>query len=111
MIIEEGLSYAGYTHTVDPDARPIIIQPDGDLTINYLDTHGLPRRTRPAVGHRVDAPLRGPANERPQMPFGLHVRNNNRDRTPPLVNLKAVCGPRDIGDPQPAITVMLADEG
>ena len=43
----------------------------------------------------------------PQMLFGLHVRNDNRDRTPPLVNLKAVCGPRDIDDPQPAITVML----
>ena len=28
--------------TVEPNARPIIIQPDGDLTINYLDTHGLP---------------------------------------------------------------------
>jgi len=46
----------------------------------------------------------------PQMLFGLHVRNDNRDRTPPLVNLKAVCGPRDIDDPQPAITVMLPDE-
>ncbi len=46
----------------------------------------------------------------PQMLFRLHVRNDNRDRTPPLVNLKAVCGPRDIDDPQPAITVMLPDE-
>ena len=46
----------------------------------------------------------------PQMLFGLHVRNDNRDRTPPLVNLKAVCGPRDIDDPAPAITVMLTSE-
>ena len=46
----------------------------------------------------------------PQMLFGLHVRNDNRDRTPPLVNLKAVCGPRDIDDPQPAITVLMPDE-
>ena len=46
----------------------------------------------------------------PQMLFGLHVRNDNRDRKPPLVNLKAVCGPRDIDDAQPAITVMLPDE-
>lgn len=46
----------------------------------------------------------------PHMLFGLHVRNDNRDRTPPIVNLKAVCGPRDIDDPQPAITVMLPDE-
>ncbi len=45
-----------------------------------------------------------------QMIFGLHVRNDNRDRTPPLVNLKAVCGACDIDDPQPAITVMLPDE-
>ncbi|MEO6787366.1 MAG: DUF6573 family protein, partial [Chthoniobacteraceae bacterium] len=45
-----------------------------------------------------------------QMLFGLHVRNDNRDRTPPLVNLKAVCGPRDIDDPSPAITVLLSDE-
>lgn len=42
VIIEEGLSYEIYTRTVSPDARPIILQPDGDLTINYLDTHGLP---------------------------------------------------------------------
>ena len=45
-----------------------------------------------------------------QMRFQLHVRNDNRDRTPPLVTLKAVCGPRDIDDPAPAITVMLTDE-
>ena len=42
VIIEEGLSYGIYTQTVEPDARPIIIQPDGSLTINYLDTGGLP---------------------------------------------------------------------
>ncbi len=42
VIIEEGLSYEIYTRTVEPGARPIIIQPDGGLTINYLDTHGLP---------------------------------------------------------------------
>ncbi len=42
VIIEEGLSYEIYTRTVEPHARPIIIQPDGDLTINYLDTHTLP---------------------------------------------------------------------
>jgi hypothetical protein len=42
VIIEEGLSYGIYTQTVEPGARPIIIHPDGDLTINYLDTKGLP---------------------------------------------------------------------
>jgi hypothetical protein len=42
VIIEEGLSYGIYTQTVEPGARPIIVRPDGDLTINYLDTHQLP---------------------------------------------------------------------
>jgi hypothetical protein len=40
--------------------------------------------------------------------FRLHVRNDNRDRTPPLVTLKAVCGPGD--DAGPVITVMLPEE-
>ena len=40
--------------------------------------------------------------------FGVHVRNDNRDRTPPLVRLKAVSGPGDDGEP--VITVMLPDE-
>ena len=42
VLIEEGLSYGIYTQTVDAGARPIILQPDGDLTINYLSTSGLP---------------------------------------------------------------------
>jgi hypothetical protein len=40
--------------------------------------------------------------------FALHVRNDNRERTPPLVRLKAVCGPGDDGEP--VVTVMLPDE-
>jgi hypothetical protein len=40
--------------------------------------------------------------------FGVHVRDDNRERTPPLVRLKAVCGPGDQGEP--VITVMLPDE-
>ena len=40
--------------------------------------------------------------------FQLHVRNDNSDRTPPLVTLKAVCGPGDQGEP--VITIMLPDE-
>ena len=40
VIIEEGLSYGVYTATMG--ATPIIIHPDSDLTINYLDTHKLP---------------------------------------------------------------------
>jgi hypothetical protein len=46
----------------------------------------------------------------PEMRFRLRVRNDNRDRTPPIVVLKAVCGPLDIDDPQPAITAMLPEE-
>jgi hypothetical protein len=42
VIIEEGLSYGIYTQTVETDAKPIVIQPDGDISINYLDTKGLP---------------------------------------------------------------------
>jgi WD40 repeat protein len=40
--------------------------------------------------------------------FGVHVRNDNRERNPPLVQLKPVCGPGDGGEP--VITVMLNDE-
>ena len=40
--------------------------------------------------------------------FGVHVRNDNRERTPPLVRLKALCGPGDSGEP--VITVRLPDE-
>lgn len=40
--------------------------------------------------------------------FSLHVRNDNRDRTPPLRQLKAVCGPGD--DAEPVITIMLPEE-
>jgi len=43
------------------------------------------------------------------LPVALYVRNSNTER-PRLVRLTAVCGPLDIDDPQPAITVMLPDE-
>lgn len=39
-IIEEGLSYEGYTKAMGE--RPIVLHPDGDLTINYFDTGGMP---------------------------------------------------------------------
>ncbi|MGE9268102.1 MAG: TraC family protein [Verrucomicrobiales bacterium] len=42
VLIEEGLSYGIYTQTVSPESQPIILQPDGTLTINYLATGGLP---------------------------------------------------------------------
>jgi hypothetical protein len=43
-----------------------------------------------------------------ELRFGVHVRNDNRERTPPLMRLKAVCGPGDDGEP--VVTVMMPDE-
>jgi hypothetical protein len=40
--------------------------------------------------------------------FAVHVRTDNRERTPPLVRLKAHCGPNDDGSP--CVTVLLPDE-
>lgn len=40
MLVDEGLSYEGFTRTMGQ--RPIILHPDGDLTINYFDTGGMP---------------------------------------------------------------------
>lgn len=40
LIVEEGLSYGILTQT--QNCKPIIVQPDGDLTLNYLDTQGAP---------------------------------------------------------------------
>jgi hypothetical protein len=40
--------------------------------------------------------------------YVLYVRNDNT--RPRLVKLVAMCGPLDIDDPQPAITVMMPDE-
>jgi hypothetical protein len=44
----------------------------------------------------------------PEVRFGVHVRNDNREGTPPLVRLKALCGPGDDGSA--CITVMLPEE-
>jgi hypothetical protein len=40
--------------------------------------------------------------------FAVRVRNDDRDRIPPLVRLKAECGPGDEGEP--VITVMMPGE-
>ena len=40
--------------------------------------------------------------------FGLHIRNDDRPGVPPLVRLKAVCGPGD--DAAPVLTIMVPDE-
>jgi hypothetical protein len=43
-----------------------------------------------------------------RLPFALYVRNDNR--RPRLVKVVAMCGPLDLDDPQPAITILLPDE-
>ena len=40
--------------------------------------------------------------------FAVHVRNDNREGDPPLVQLYALCGPGD--NAEPVITVMNTDE-
>ncbi len=42
----------------------------------------------PGAIHRADSG--------PEVRFGVRVRNHDRERTPPLVRLKAVCGPGDL---------------
>jgi hypothetical protein len=49
----------------------------------------------------------GRAGSGPEVRFGVHVRNDNRERTPPLVRLKAVCGLGD--DDAPVVTIMLPE--
>lgn len=43
-----------------------------------------------------------------RIPVALYVRNDNRRAK--LVKLIATCGPLDIDDPQPAVTLQLPDE-
>jgi hypothetical protein len=43
-----------------------------------------------------------------RLPVALYVRNDNQRAR--LIKLIATCGPLDIDDPQPAITIMLPDE-
>jgi hypothetical protein len=52
------------------------------------------------------AVLRG--NDGPVVNYAVRVRNDNREGMPPLVRLKAVCGPGDRGEP--VITVLLPEE-
>jgi hypothetical protein len=52
--------------------------------------------------------IRGSNGGARELHFGVHVRSDNRERTPPLVMLKALCGPGD--DREPVLTVLLPDE-
>ena len=51
--------------------------------------------------------IRGRSKSASAKYFGVYVRNDNRERTPPLVRLKALCSPGDQGEP--VITVMMPD--
>jgi hypothetical protein len=55
---------------------------------------------RMAAGRRSDDPQ--------EVRFAVRVRTDNRERTPPLVRLKALCGPGDDGEP--VITILMPDE-
>lgn len=48
------------------------------------------------------------ASDASRVDFSVHVRNDDKGGTPPLVPLYAVCGPGDDGEP--VITVMLPHE-
>jgi hypothetical protein len=43
-----------------------------------------------------------------RLPFALYVRNDSRAAK--LIKLVAHCGPLDLEDPRPAITIMMPDE-
>ena len=43
-----------------------------------------------------------------RLPVALYVRNDNQRAR--LIKLIATCGPLDIDDPQPSITIMMPDE-
>jgi hypothetical protein len=47
-----------------------------------------------------------PSRDPHELRFAVHVRNDNRERTPPLVQLKALCGPGDEGEP----VILMPDE-
>ena len=44
-----------------------------------------------------------------RIPVALYVRQSDTKR-PQLIKLIATCGPLDLDDPQPAITIMMPDE-
>jgi hypothetical protein len=50
----------------------------------------------------------GASDAGPEVRYGVHVRNSNRERTPPLVRLKTLYRPGDDGEP--VITVLLPEE-
>ncbi len=61
-IVEEGLSYGTFVQLVGGES--IVLHPDGDLTINYLDTQGLPlTKTQLAAATGLLAVMAGRAQD------------------------------------------------
>jgi hypothetical protein len=52
--------------------------------------------------------IRDQRGDKSEVRFGVCVRNDNREGTPPTVRLKALCGPGDQGEP--VVTVLMSDE-
>ena len=52
--------------------------------------------------------IRKAQSNQTRLPVALYVRNDNERAR--LIKLIATCGPLDIDDPQPAITIMMPDE-
>jgi hypothetical protein len=75
--------------------------------VDCLGSISVIARGRPATRSDVLRALVQGA-DRPEIRFAVHVRNDNREGTPPLVRLKARGGPGDDG--APVITVMEIDE-
>jgi hypothetical protein len=69
------------------------------LLLGYRQPAGPPLRRRRAISRQTCGRV---------APFALHARNDNRERAPPLVHLKAICHPRDDGER--VLTVMRPDE-
>jgi hypothetical protein len=51
VIVDNGLSHETYARTIDPKCEPLIIKPNGSVTLNYLD----PRQEPLTSDHLVDA--------------------------------------------------------
>jgi hypothetical protein len=60
------------------------------------------------VLHMLRCAIRQTPGNPDRLRFQLYIRNDNR--RPRLVELLAACGPMDIDDPEPAITVMTRED-
>ena len=72
-----------------------------------VDSPGRSRTTLGCSDATCGTPSARRSPDKSRLPFALYVRNDNR--RPRLVKLIATCGPLDVDDPQPAITVTMPD--